>query len=119
MKILLVDDSAFMRSMIKRILETGGHELREASNADEAIASFDEFRPEVVFLDIVMPGRNGIEVLREIKAKEAGARVVMCTSVGGQEKIIAECVDAGATDFITKPFTPEEITNVVDRLRQP
>ena len=115
MKILIVDDSAFMRNMIKKMLGEGTHEVREAGNADEAVRMYDEFKPNLVFLDIIMPGKNGIEVLKELKGKDAGANVVMCTSVGGQEQIIKECVEAGASDFITKPFTAEEITNVISR----
>ncbi len=115
MKILVVDDSAFMRSMIKRILAEKNPEIREASNAEEAVGAFVEFHPDLVFLDIIMPGRSGIETLKDIRSKDPGAKVIMCTSIGGQEKVIQECVEAGASDFITKPFTPDEINGVLSR----
>lgn len=118
MKILVVDDSAFIRNMIKKILAEQNHDLREASNGDEAIRVYADFHPELVFLDIIMPGKNGIETLKDIKGQDPTATVVICTSVGGQEQIIQECVAAGAADFITKPFTPEEITSVVTRFSQ-
>lgn len=117
MKILLVDDSAFMRNMMKKILAEGNHELREAGNFEEAVAAYQSFRPQLVFMDIIMPGKNGIETLKELKAQDPDATVVMCTSVGGQDLVIQECVEAGAADFITKPFTPEEISNVVSRFQ--
>jgi len=118
MKILIVDDSAFMRNMIKRILTEQNHDLREASNSDEALRTYLDFRPNLTFLDIIMPGKNGIETLKDIRGQDPNATVVMCTSVGGQDKIIQECVEACAADFITKPFTPEEIGNVVSRFNQ-
>jgi two-component system chemotaxis response regulator CheY len=118
MKILIVDDSAFMRNMIKNILKEQNHELFEAGNGDEAVTAYQQNQPNLVFMDIIMPGKNGVEVLKDIKAMDQGANVVMCTSVGGQDKIIQECVEAGATDFITKPFTPDEINSIVSRFIQ-
>ena len=113
MKLLIVDDSAFMRNMIKNILKSGNHEIREAANADEAIKVYQEFKPNIVFLDIILPGKNGVEILKEIKGIDNSAKVVMCTSVGGQQKIIDEAVQSGAADIITKPFKEEDISKIV------
>lgn len=114
MKILVVDDSAFMRKIIMNVLQGGAYEFFEAGNTDEAVAKFKESSPDLIFLDIVMPGRNGVEALKEIKGMNSDANVVMCTSVG-QDQVVKECVDAGAADFITKPFSPDEIKEVVAR----
>ncbi len=116
MKILVVDDSAFMRTMIINILKDGSHEIIQASNGNEAIARFSEAQPDLVFMDIVMPDKDGVQALKEIKAMDSNAKVVMCTSVGGQEKIVNDAIQAGASDIITKPFRPEEITKVLDNI---
>jgi len=117
-KILIVDDSAFMRNMIKNVLKDGNHEITEAANAEEAMKAYEEAKPKLVFMDIILPGKNGVEILKEIKAKDSEANVVMCTSVGGQQKIIDESVEAGAADFITKPFKPEDILKVISRFEE-
>lgn len=114
MKILIVDDSAFMRNMIKNILKDTNHEMVEAGNADDAVNMYKEHQPTLTFLDIIMPDKNGVEALKEIKATNPNANVIMCTSVG-QDQIVQECVTAGASDFITKPFTPDEIKGVVSK----
>jgi len=113
MKIMLVDDSAFMRSMIKNILKDGNHEIIEAGNCEEAVTKYSENKPNLVFMDIVMPGKTGIDALKEIKAANSDAAIVMCTSIGGQQKIIDEAVAAGASDFVTKPFKPEDIKKII------
>lgn len=113
MKILTVDDSAFMRIMIKNALKEGNHDIKEASNAQEAVKAYREFSPDLVFLDIVLPDRSGVDILREIMGINSAAKVVMCTSVGGQQKVIQECIQAGAMDIITKPFKPEDISKAI------
>lgn len=118
MKILLVDDSAFMRNLIKNALKEGNHEFNEAGSAEEGVKKYAEFHPELVFMDIVMPGKTGIDALREIKAADTNARVVMCTSVGGQQKIIDDAVSAGASDFVTKPFKAEELITIVSHFQK-
>lgn len=113
LRVLVVDDSAFMRNMIKNILkETNVKEILEAADGNEAIKQFKENSPDLVFLDIMMPKKNGVETLKEIMTINKDATVVMCTSVG-QEKVINEAIDAGARDFITKPFRADEIKNII------
>jgi two-component system chemotaxis response regulator CheY len=107
-----------MRNMIKNILKDGSHEISEASNYDEAIKAYQEKKPDMVFLDIVMPGKSGVETLKDIKQFDQNAKVVMCTSIGGQQKIIDDAVAAGASDFVIKPFKPEDILKAVQNLGQ-
>ncbi len=118
LKVLVVDDSAFMRTMIKNILTKKDCAIVEASNGEEAISRYKEITPDLVFMDVIMPVMNGIDALKGIRQINPQAKIVMCTSVGGQEKIVDEAVSAGATDFITKPFKPEEINNVVDNFKK-
>ena len=114
MKVLLVDDSAFMRNMIKEVIKDKGHEIAEAGDGDQAIEKTKEFSPDIIFLDVVMPNKNGVDALKEIKKTNKDVHVVMCTSVGGQQKIIDEAVSAGASDFIVKPFNQEDILSAIE-----
>ncbi|MBN2368015.1 response regulator [Candidatus Woesearchaeota archaeon] len=116
LKILIVDDSAFMRNVIKNALNgLNVSEIFEAGTADESINLYTNKKPDMVFMDIIMPGKTGLDALRAIKGLDSNAKVVMCTSVG-QEKIVQEAITAGAYDFITKPFKSEEIVEVVSKV---
>lgn len=111
--ILIVDDAAFMRMMLKRaILGAGEYQITEAENGERALELFREQKPDLVLLDISMPGMSGINVLKEIKKIDPASHVVMCSAVG-QEMIIREAIEAGALDFIVKPFKPEQIVQVL------
>ena len=113
--VLVVDDSGFMRNMVKKLIEgAGGTVIGEAENGEEAVSKYDELKPDLVFMDIMMPKVTGLEALKQIMEKDKQARIVMCTSVG-QEKVINEAVEAGAADFITKPFSDEDVKTVVSK----
>jgi len=116
-RILIVDDTLFMRTLLKNILFSGGHDIvGEAGDGDEAIAKYRELKPDLVTMDIVMPKVNGIDALKEIRAINPGARVVMCTAVG-QEQMVKLAIKTGAKGYIVKPFQApkvlEEIHNVL------
>ncbi len=118
LRIMLVDDSAFMRNMLKNMIATTGAEIiGEAGDGNEAISKYHALKPDLMFMDIMMPNKNGIEALKEIMAADRSAKIVMCTSVG-QEKVVAEAVEAGASDFIVKPFKPEDIKTVISKYTQ-
>mgnify|MGYP000556555008 FL=1 len=116
MKVLIADDSEFMRSLLREILEEEYTIAGEAENGVEAIELYDENDPDLVMMDIVMPIRDGIEATDEITDADPGAKVIMCTSVG-QEQKMKNAIQAGAEGYITKPFQKpsvlEEIENVV------
>lgn len=115
LKVLLVDDSAFMRNLLKKlIVEAGSEVIGEAENGQVGVEKFDSLSPNVVFMDIMMPVMNGLDALRAIMKKNSSAKVVMCTSVG-QEKVVSEAVEAGASDFIVKPFTKDDVTAVLSK----
>ena len=118
LKVLIADDSAFMRSIVKNVLtQAGVTDITEAVDGQDAIIKYDQINPNLCFFDIMMPNKTGLEALKEIMEKHPDAKIVMCTSVG-QEKVVQEAVETGATDFITKPFKPEDIKEVVSKFNK-
>jgi two-component system chemotaxis response regulator CheY len=115
-KVLVVDDAIFMRNMIKDIFAAGGFEIvGEAANGLEAVEKFKELKPDITTMDIVMPFKSGIEATREIVKHEPRAVVVMCSALG-QESLVMEAIEAGASDFIVKPFKSEDVLSVVRKV---
>jgi two-component system chemotaxis response regulator CheY len=115
-KILIVDDAAFMRMMVKENLKKAGFtEFSEAGNGEEAIAQYDAEAPDLVLLDITMPVKDGLVALQEIKEKDPDANVVMCSAMG-QESLVIEAIKLGALDFIVKPFKPERLLQTVKNI---
>jgi two-component system, chemotaxis family, chemotaxis protein CheY len=112
-KILVVDDAIFMRSMIRDIFARGPFVIAgEAENGVEAVRLYRELKPDLITMDIVMPQMDGITALKEIVRLDPAAKVVMCSALG-QEALIAEAIEAGASDFIVKPFQPGRVLKVV------
>lgn len=108
-KVLIADDASFMRQMIRDIIEPEGWEVvGEASDGVDVVDKFKKLHPDVVMMDIVMPKRSGIDAVKAIKAEDPGARVVMCSALG-QEALVTEAIQAGAKDFIVKPFKPDAV----------
>ena len=108
-RVLIADDASFMRQMIRDIIEPEGFEVvGEASDGMEVVEKYKKLRPDVVMMDIVMPKRSGIDAVKAIKAEDAGARVVMCSALG-QDALVSEALQAGARDFIVKPFKPDAV----------
>ena len=111
-KILIVDDAMFMRKMIRKILEEDGYtDLEEAQDGEAALELFEPFDPDLVLLDITMPGKSGLEVLEELLARRPQTKVVMCSAVAGVDG--AAGIDAGRAGFIVKPFKPDEFKRTV------
>jgi two-component system, chemotaxis family, chemotaxis protein CheY len=114
-RVLVVDDAAFMRKMVGDALATGGHEVvGEAGNGNEAVARYQELRPEVTTLDITMPEKDGLAALQEIMSLDPAARVVMCSALGQESKVL-ESIKIGAKDFVVKPFQPDRVLGAVDK----
>ena len=118
--VLIVDDDPSIRKLVATTLEdVAGFELVEAANGDEALELAREQAPAIVLLDIDMPGIDGLEACRRLRA-EAGtaeATVVMLTAAAGEEAEHA-AEEAGADLFLTKPFSPLELLRLVDDLGQ-
>jgi len=114
-KILIVDDAAFMRMMIKDILTKNGYEvIGEASDGSQAIEKYKELRPDLVTMDITMPEMDGITALKEIKKIDAGAKVIMCSAMG-QQAMVIDAIQAGAKDFIVKPFQADRVIEAIKK----
>ena len=112
-KILLVDDAAFMRKMIKDTLSKSGYtELYEAVDGADAVEKYSELNPDLVIMDITMPNMDGLEALKAIRAKDSSANVVMCSAMG-QESMVMDAVRSGAKDFIVKPFKADRVLKTV------
>jgi two-component system chemotaxis response regulator CheY len=113
--VLIVDDAAFMRMMIKDILSKNGLEVAgEAENGAAALEKWKELRPDLTTMDITMPEMDGITALKEILSLDSGAKVVMCSAMG-QQAMVIEAIQAGAKDFIVKPFKPERVIDAVSK----
>src|SRR5688572_6551858 len=114
-RVLVVDDAVFMRKMVTDALAGGGHEVvGEVANGQEAVERYQELKPEVTTLDITMPEMDGISALKAILDLDPGARVVMCSALGQESKVL-EAVKAGARDFVVKPFQPERVLEAVGK----
>ena len=112
-KILLVDDAAFMRKMIKDTLSKSGYtDLYEAVDGADAVEKYTELHPDLVIMDITMPNMDGLEALKAIRAKDGNANIVMCSAMG-QESMVMDAVRSGAKDFIVKPFKGERVIKTV------
>ncbi len=112
-KILITDDATFMRKMLKDILTKNGHEVvGEGVNGLEALDKYKELKPELTLLDITMPERDGLWALKEIKAFDSNAKIIMVSAMG-QQAIVIEAIQAGARDFVVKPFQPDRVLEAV------
>jgi two-component system chemotaxis response regulator CheY len=115
-RILVADDASFMRQMIREIVESEGFEVcGEASDGVEAVEEFRRLQPDIVTMDIVMPRKSGIDAVREIIGIDPGACVVMCSALG-QETLVTEAMQAGAKDFIVKPFKPDSVLETLTKV---
>ncbi|MCF0129030.1 MAG: response regulator [Pseudobutyrivibrio sp.] len=114
--ILICDDAAFMRMMIKDILTKNGYNVAgEAENGKIAVDKYTELNPDLVLLDITMPEMDGIGALKAIKAKDPNACVIMCSAMG-QQAMVIEAIQSGAKDFIVKPFQAERVLEAVKKV---
>lgn len=115
-KIMLVDDAAFMRMMVKDALTKAGYtDLIEAQDGAEAVEKFNAENPDLVFMDITMPNMDGLEALKAIKGAHPNANIVMCSAMG-QEAMVIEAIKSGAKDFIVKPFKPDRILATAEKI---
>jgi two-component system, chemotaxis family, chemotaxis protein CheY len=112
-KVLVVDDAAFMRMMIKEILTKNGFNVvGEASDGSQAVEKYKELSPDLVTMDITMPEMDGITALKEIKKIDGNAKVIMCSAMG-QQAMVIDAIQAGAKDFIVKPFQADRVIEAI------
>ena len=114
--ILICDDAAFMRMMIKDILTKNGYNVvGEAENGAKAVEKYQELKPDLVLMDITMPEMDGIQALKAIKAADPSATVIMCSAMG-QQALVIESIQSGAKDFIVKPFQQDRVLEAVRKV---
>jgi two-component system chemotaxis response regulator CheY len=112
-KVLIVDDAAFMRMMIKDILTKNGFEVvGEAENGARAVEKYQELHPDLTTMDIKMPEMDGITAVKQIKKIDPAAKVIMCSAMG-QQSMVIEAIQSGARDFIVKPFQPDRVLEAI------
>lgn len=113
MRILLCDDSMTVRKkMIQQIRAIADCDIMEAKNGNIAVAAYKAHRPDYVFMDIMMPVKDGLSALEEIMAHDPKAKVIMLSSVGTKENL-HQALKIGAIDFIQKPMPPERIEAII------
>jgi two-component system chemotaxis response regulator CheY len=114
--VLVCDDAIFMRTMISDILNQAGFEIvGEAESGLQAVQKYRELKPDLVTMDIVMPDMGGIEAVREICRTDPEAKILMCSAMG-QQALVVEAIQAGAKDFVVKPFQPSRVLEAVQRV---
>ena len=114
--VLVCDDAIFMRTMISDILSQAGFEVvGEAESGLQAVDKYRELKPDLVTMDIVMPDMGGIEAVREICKSDPEAKILMCSAMG-QQALVVEAIQAGAKDFVVKPFQPSRVLEAVQRV---
>jgi two-component system chemotaxis response regulator CheY len=115
-KILIVDNASFMRSSLKFIVENAGHSVvGMAENGGDAIKLYKELKPDIVLMDILMEGMDGIQALESVRKDDPNARVIMVTALG-QENLQEKARGLGAAGYIRKPFKQEEIVKEIERV---
>jgi len=97
------------------MLKGGGHEVIEAENGVVAIEKYLSEKPDIVLLDITMPEMDGLTALKEMRAKDPKAKVIMLTALG-QESVVLESIKSGARDFVVKPFERDRVMNAINKL---
>jgi two-component system chemotaxis response regulator CheY len=113
---LVVDDAAFMRMMLKDILTKANYEIvGEAANGQEAVDKYQELKPDFVTMDITMPVKDGIQAIKEIIKIDPNAKIIVCSAMG-QQAMVIESIQAGAKDFIVKPFQPNRVIEALQKL---
>ncbi|BFH14821.1 response regulator [Paenibacillus dendritiformis] len=114
-RILIVDDAAFMRMMIRDILTKNGYDVvGEASDGAQAIEKYKEHKPDLITMDITMPEMDGITALKEIRKLDPNAKVIMCSAMG-QQAMVIDAIQAGAKDFIVKPFQADRVIEAIKK----
>lgn len=115
MTILIVDDAAFMRMRLKKLLTGQGFAVEEASDGKEAVARYQALNPDCVLMDITMPEMSGIDALKEIRRIDPEARVIMVSALG-QEAMVIQAIQHGAKDFIVKPYEPDRVLSALTKV---
>ena len=113
---LVCDDAVFMRTMVSDILSQAGFTVvGEAENGKQAVEKYQQLKPDLVTMDIIMPEMGGIDAVKQIIRIDPNARILMCSAMG-QQALVNEAIQAGAKDFVVKPFQPSRVLEAVQRV---
>ena len=115
-KVLIVDDSLYMRTIIKDALSEAGFEIvGQAANGESAIDMAFDLNPDLITLDNILPDMLGLDIVKVLKEEELDSKIIMISAVG-QESVINEGLNLGIADYIVKPFTSEQLLEVVNKV---
>ena len=114
-RILVVDDEGYVRDLLRRVLERRGHEVAVAHDGDEALAMIDDETYGLVLTDVVMPGIDGFELLRRVKASHPDVRVIVLTGYARKQSI-SDFLLYGADEYLSKPFQVQTLLDAVERI---
>ncbi len=119
MKILICDDSMFVRKKMKDAIAAADPEaqIAEAANGQQAVDKYKSEKPDLVFMDIIMPVKGGVDALSEIIAFDKQAKVVMASSVGTQENL-KQAILSGAYDFLQKPIENDDVARIISKAKE-
>jgi two-component system chemotaxis response regulator CheY len=115
-KVLITDDTAFMRMTLRNVLEKNGYEIAaEAEDGIQAVEKYLQVKPDLVTMDITMPNMDGITAIKKIVENDPSARIVVVSAMG-QKALVIEALNSGAKDFIVKPFQPDRIVEALQKV---
>jgi len=113
-RIMIVDDALMMRTTLRKILEKAGHEIVcEAINGEQAIINYPHCQPDLVTMDITMPGLGGIEAIKRIIESDSAAQIIVVSALG-QKNIVFDALQNGAKNYVLKPITEDKVLPVVN-----
>jgi len=113
--VLITDDTAFMRMTLRNVIQKNGFTVvGEAADGEEAVNKYRELRPDLVTMDITMPKMDGITAIKEIMKFDSNARIIVCSAMG-QKPMVIEALNAGARDFLVKPFDAQRVVEALHK----
>lgn len=114
-KILVTDDSSFMRELISEIVKRAGYSVVHASSGEELLEKYAKEKADIVILDIVMTGMDGLQALDRLMELDKNAKVLVCSAMAGQKEVSDEALKKGARACINKPFSANDLIAVIER----
>lgn len=112
MKILIVDDSEYMQSLLEDIILDQGFLCKKVSDATQMLAMVNDYQPDVAIIDIVMPGLNGIDAIKILHKEQPGIKIIVCSALQVPQ-IKDQAIENGASAFIQKPFGVDSVMNAI------
>ena len=113
--VMVVDDNQFMRQRLSKVLSGNGYQVIEAEDGEQAVKAYSSSRPDVVLMDVVMPQKDGLEALADIRQFDSQAVVIMLTALD-QQSVAVKAVQSGAKDFLAKPVAPEQLMETLHKI---